>query len=73
MLPDPDLHAHLVKILEKSEIFEEIDRVFRFTKTIVVYQAEDEVYHGHVSERLSSISEDSIRDAQNVVRIAKTA
>ncbi|TID24094.1 Mitogen-activated protein kinase 8 [Venturia nashicola] len=56
------------KILETSEAFEEVDGVYKFAGTLVVYLADKNLYHGSMKGRLS-YSNIRIEDLTNVTLI----
>jgi serine/threonine protein kinase len=61
------------KIIESSEVFEEVDGKYQFTKVLIVCQAGNQLYHGTLIGRPSLLSKINIKDHQDVIPIPKTA
>lgn len=70
ILPPHDQH---VDVLEMNEAFEEVDGLFGFAGTLVVYQADGEVYHAVSKARYSSPSEVKPEHLKNLVNIPVSA
>lgn len=69
-LPPHDQH---VDVLEMNGAFEEVDGVFEFAGTLVVYQAHGEVYHAISKARYSSSSEVEAEHLMGIVNIPVSA
>jgi len=69
-LPPHDWH---VDVLEMNEAFEEVNGLFGFAGTLVVYQADGEVYHAVSKARYSSPSEVKAEHLKNVANIPVSA
>lgn len=59
-----------MELLESGESYEEIDGEFRYTKTLVVYGFENNIYHAISKSRMTEIKMDELT---NVVLIPATA
>ncbi|KAF2419688.1 serine/threonine-protein kinase [Tothia fuscella] len=66
------IQGRLKRVLESSEIFEEVDGVYAYTGTLIVYQAGKNLYHGRMICR-SSLTEIRIEDATNITLIPTAA
>ncbi|KAF2425534.1 hypothetical protein EJ08DRAFT_689346 [Tothia fuscella] len=70
------LQSHVaVDVLESLELFEEeVDGVYHYTATHVVYQVDNNLYHGRMKSRSSaSLTKFSIEDVTNITSIPTAA
>jgi serine/threonine protein kinase len=64
--------GQLTEVLESSETFEEVDGVYRYAGTLVVYRADNNLYHGRMKSR-SSLTKIRIEDVTNITLIPTAA